>query len=348
VIIFLKYAIWILAILLLGIGVFFFYSTITEYHPEKATDIYKSTKKISLLDSSLYSVLSWNIGYAGLGANMDFFYDGGNKMRDSKGNTLNNLTEIGNFLKSNDSLNFILLQEVDISSHRSYSINEKDYINSMLPDYSSFFGINYRVNFIPVPLKNPMGKVCSGIVCYSKHESQLVTRFSYPGSFNWPKRLFMPKRCFLESRFDLSNGQQFILINTHNTAFDDGSLRYAEVNYLQEHVMKEFRNGNYILIGGDWNQIPVRFKPNFTLPFDTLSNCYFPKNFLIDWNISYLDTIPTNRQLQSCYIVGKTLTTVIDYFISSPNIEIISKQVVDLKFKNTDHQPVILTFKFKR
>lgn len=35
-----------------------------------------------------------NIGYAGLGDNMDFFYDGGRRVRDSRERTARNLKEI--------------------------------------------------------------------------------------------------------------------------------------------------------------------------------------------------------------------------------------------------------------
>jgi hypothetical protein len=101
------------------------------------------------------------------------------------------------------------------------------------------------------------------------------------------------------------------------------------------------------LIGGDWNQSPAGFKPNYSLPFNTTDEYYLPAYFLKKWTISYPDEIPTNRQLKSSYNEGKTPTSVIDFYISSPNIQIISKRAVDLKFKNTDHQPVFLTFKFK-
>lgn len=337
---------WILLILTVGIGLFFFVATIKEFRPQKVTLLYKSNSKTCLSDSAIFSVLTWNIGYGGLGSNMDFFYDGGTHMRDTKENTIKNLDEIRNFINSCDTLDFIMIQEIDSSSKRTYHIDEMTFIDSALTQYTGFMALNYKADFIPVPLKSPMGKVNSGIACFTKHQAQSIRRYSYPGSFSWPKSLFMPKRCFLECRYNLTNGKEFILINTHNTAFDDGSLRSAEVTYLQDFALQEYNKGNYVLIGGDWNQTPAGFTPKFKQPFDTDNAIYLPREFLNDWNIAYLDNIPTNRQVKKPYQEGITPTTVIDFFIVSPNIQVLSEQVIDLKFENSDHQPVMLTFKF--
>jgi len=42
-----------------------------------------------------------------------------------------------------------------------------------------------------------------------------------------------------------------------------------------------------------------------------------------------------------------TPTTLIDFYMISPNIEAISVQTKDLDFKNTDHQPVFAKFVLK-
>ena len=71
-----------------------------------------------------FTFLSWNIGYAGLGKEMDFFYDGGGKVRPSKEQFENYLSGIKKTLKENNKVDFIFLQEVDISSKRSYYVDE--------------------------------------------------------------------------------------------------------------------------------------------------------------------------------------------------------------------------------
>jgi len=106
-------------------------------------------------------LLTWNIGYACLDKEMDFFLDGGTKVITPENKCLENLNEIGNLLKRNDSIDFIFLQEVDRKSKRSYYLNEYDTIRNKLNDHFPFFAKNYDVFFVPKPILNPMGKVLS-------------------------------------------------------------------------------------------------------------------------------------------------------------------------------------------
>ena len=72
---------------------FFVFSWIAEYRPAgRETTLYDKTEPEYLPDT--LTVVSWNIGYAGLGDNMDFFYDGGRRVRDSRARTAQNLQEI--------------------------------------------------------------------------------------------------------------------------------------------------------------------------------------------------------------------------------------------------------------
>jgi endonuclease/exonuclease/phosphatase family metal-dependent hydrolase len=343
---FIKYTVLFIATLFLLFILFLVYSSLTEFRPEKKIVLKENISSELLTDTALFTVLSWNIGYAGLGAGMDFFYDGGTTTRDSRSNTINNLKEIGKFLKSNDTIDFMLLQEVDLSSKRSYYINEKEYFDSLLPEFIGDVGINYKVGFVPAPIFNPMGKVKSGIVTYTALPSWRVSRIAYPGSFPWPKRLFVLKRCFLENRFNLPGNKEFVLINTHNSAFDNGLLRSKESEALQAYVKQEFEKGNYVLIGGDWNQTPVGLITQFTQPVDTNMLVYLPKDFLKGWKIACVTEKPSNRNLQKAYNPKETLTSLIDFYIVSPNIEICDLKLIDLKFQNSDHQPILLSFRF--
>ena len=119
-------------------------------------------------------IVSWNIGYAGLGNDMDFFYDGGKRMRTSQARTVENLQRILRFLqrRTADSarVDFILLQEVDLDSRRSYGINEYDSLRRALPGYESWMGLNYVADFVPIPLTDPMGRVKGGVATFSRSE----------------------------------------------------------------------------------------------------------------------------------------------------------------------------------
>ena len=326
--------------------VFLTYSTIFEFRPPDRINIFSSEQCDTLNDTSMFSAMIWNLGYAGLGANMDFFYDGGRHVRDTRDHVIRNFDSITSLIADNDTLDFILIQEIDLRSKRSYRINQFGKLDSLLNRHTGFFGINYKADFVPVPLYSPMGPVRSGIATYSTFVPRTVDRFSFHGDFSWPTRIFMLKRCYLVSRYPLANGKEFILVNTHNSAYDDGSLRAGQIRELEKFSLDEFEKGNYILIGGDWNQSPAGFQAAYDHVFDTVDVSYLPSDFLPGWNQLYSASCPTNRRIITSYDPCTTPTTVIDFYLASPNIVSYSIQVIDLGFMNSDHQPVLLSFAF--
>jgi len=327
--------------------IFLTYATIADYKPEPTELVYQSEKPDFLNDTIEYNLMIWNIGYCGLDKSMDFFYDGGKAVFSTKENVSQNIENIGNYIKEKSVLiDFFLLQEVDLNSKRSYYNNEQELIQSKIPDYKSFFGKNYESFFVPVPIKKPYAKVLGGLVTYSIYEPSNSTRYSFPGGFAWPKRLFELDRCFLVNRYNLVNGKELLIINTHNSAYDDGTQRKEQMEYMKNYLLDEYKSGNYIIVGGDWNQCPSNFKADFTdYKMDTLERMDISAELLPDWNWVYQNKIPTNRRLQIAFDKKNTLTTVIDFYLTSPNIEVLDVFAEDLEFENTDHQPVFMSIK---
>jgi endonuclease/exonuclease/phosphatase family metal-dependent hydrolase len=338
----------IITIALSAVIAFLILATFTDYKPKKMEMLAKYPESDLLNDTIELNAITWNIGYAGLGNNMDFFYDGGKRTRDSKQRTVQNLKAIVNQLKILSKTDFILLQEVDRNSKRSYYIDQYDTLTHCLTNYYPFFGKNYMVPFVPVPLLRPMGKVVSGIAILSHYLPTNTYRNQYPGSFSWPKNLFMLDRCFLVSRFRLRRGKDLVLINTHNSAFDQkGTLKKEEMESLRKFVLSEYQSGNYIVAGGDWNQCPPKLQPRFK-NFDKTNATYIASNFLPpDWKYNYVDSIPTNRSVVSNYNPELTPVTVIDFFVTSPNVTVKKVKTLPLHFENSDHHPVMITFTFE-
>ncbi|MBN1117747.1 MAG: endonuclease/exonuclease/phosphatase family protein [Bacteroidales bacterium] len=326
------------------------FGTITNYKPEPIENISRIEGDFYLEDTGkVYTAAIWNIGYAGLGANMDFFYDGGEKVRDTKENVRTNLNYITQWVRIIDTIDFILLQEVDEKSKRSYRMNQLEEINLSMAQHFPFFAYNYNVKMVPLPFLRPMGKVKSGLLSLTMHVPQQTDRYSFPGNYSWPKSTFMLDRFFLVNRFKLMNGKEFVLVNTHNSAYDDGSLRAEQMGYLKIFLNEEQKNGNYVLVGGDWNQCPPSFKDNFTgHVFDTSNVSYVPENYLDNsWQWIYDNSEPTNRRVMTPYTKGKCPVTLIDFFLASGNIEVLNCQTVPMNFKFSDHQPVVISFRFK-
>ncbi len=301
------------------------------------------------LDSSL-SLVIWNIGYAGLGEESDFFYDGGNAVRMEKETVRKNIQGIYEFVTSNDSIDIFMLQEVDYNSKRSYGINEYDHLSKSMGDYSYSSCLNYNVGFVPVPYLNPMGGVEAGLVNFSKFAPSESVRYQYPSSYSWPNRIYFLDRCCLLNRYSLENGKALVVINTHNSAYDDGGMKKVEMDYLKDLVTKEYEAGNYVIVGGDWNQCPPGFKVDKFIPENTNVNelpSRVSDNFLANWGWAYDPAFPTNRSLKAPLDHAKTPKQLIDYYLVSPNLDVRDCRTMALQFKYSDHEPVYLKVALK-
>ena len=338
----------ILIIYIIGVLLF---ALITEFKPPQVDDINVQDRgKTTIPTDQKLKLLTWNIGYGGLGKEMDFFYEGGQKVRPDKALSTKYLQGISEFLSNQDSLDFILLQEVDYNSKRSYTINQAEVFSNILSNSSQISAINYFSKYVPVPYFNPMGKVLSGLTTFSKYKPSGASRISTPGKYSLPKRLFMLKRCLLISRYAVDNGKELVLINLHNSAFDDAKeLRKEEMNMVKQIISEEYEKGNYIIAGGDWNQNPHGMQLNKNTKYKTKSVWPIDKEFLpADWSWAFDPSIPTNRDVHEPFNVQLTTCTVLDYFVTSPNIEVLETKTTDLEFEFSDHQPVFTTIRLNK
>ncbi|MBP5455127.1 MAG: hypothetical protein J6Y37_01350 [Paludibacteraceae bacterium] len=342
---------FITAFLALAVGLFFAYATLADYQPQEKEEIFRSERCDTIKVGDTISILSWNIGYAGLDKNMDFFYDGGTKVRPEEEATKNNINQIANFVEKNDSINFIFLQEIDQKAKRSYYFNQVEEIDKRLPSHSSYFAMNYNVKYVPLPIHEPMGSVISGINTLANITPRLAERGAFPFNFEWPRKVFLLDRCFLALYYPLDNGKELVLINTHNSAFDDnGAIRKAELNLFRNFLMSEYDKGNYVITGGDFNQCPLNLNTDFGKePFDFDDYVAIPDTLLPnDWHYVFDNSVPSNRRVVEPYQYGKTKITLIDFFITSPNVDVNYIKCMDLKFENSDHNPIIGSFTLKK
>jgi endonuclease/exonuclease/phosphatase family metal-dependent hydrolase len=337
-----------IAIPALVLAMLIIYASITNYNPPESEVIPVDSGSADILaDTAVYKLMIWNIGYAGLDKSMDFFYDGGEGVRTKEGQLHENLSSINHFLK-NTAVDFCLLQEVDLRSHRSYRTNQVAMLSETM-GCEPFLGSNYDVFFVPLPFSNPLGAVNSGILSLSRLNPVRVERISFPGQYPWPKQLFMLDRCFLVMHHPVSGGRELLVINTHNEAYDNGSIRDQQMAYLNTYVQEAYRKGNFVVVAGDWNQCPPGFVPAFEGEvFDTLDYMGIDENYLSpDWKWVYDNRVPSNRRLDIPYMKGKTRTTVIDFALFSPNLVPDACHTIDLGFENSDHQPVLFSFTFQ-
>jgi len=343
----------ILLILILAIGSLLGVLTLTEYKPgniEKLTLKGQAFDEVNL--SKEIKLLSWNVGYCNLGASADFFMDGGTKVVSQTKEEMDaNIDKITEKIKEVDA-DVTLLQEVDRKSYRSYNVDEEDIFSTSFSDRLSSFAYNHKVMFIPYPIP-PLRNVAAGLMSLSGLKIESAERISLPSPFKWPSSTCNLKRCLLVERLPISGSdKKLVVINLHLEAYDDGSGREAQNQYLVEIMEKEYEAGNYVIVGGDFNQT---FSDVDVSKYEVgAEGVWRPGVFdttrvMQNFN-TYMDaSVPTCRSLDRAYDKDDKNFQfyVIDGFIVSNNVEVVSAKTIGLGFENSDHNPVEMVVKLK-
>ena len=336
----------VLAVLLAAVVLLFAWLTITEYRPDPVTELdVVSSEEGSLIPSDReLSIMSWNIGYAGLGEDSDFFMDGGTGVQSAdKEQVLEYLGGVEDVL---DDMwpDLIMLQEVDVDSTRTYHIDE----SAVLARSQRVHALNYSCGFVPYPLP-PIGSVHSGLFTTTDYTIDNAERISLPSPFKWPVSTANLKRCLLVSYLPIDGSdKQLVLVNLHLEAYDDGEGKIAQTNQLRDFITSEYEKGNYVIAGGDFNQV---FPGSLDIYPNTHPENWEPGILAEDtapegWTLAYDLSVPSCRLLNQPYDVSDAENTqhyVIDGLILSPNVQLKTVETVDAGFENSDHNPVLVT-----
>lgn len=340
----------LLVVVLAAAGLILWLS-VTEFKPTPVESVETSASgELDKVDpGEELQILSWNIGYGGLGAGSDFFMDGGKDVRSAdKEQVLRYLDGIKTSIQALYP-DVVLLQEVDVDSGRTYRIDQSDY----LALDASAHAMNYACDFVPFPLP-PLGRVYSGVFTTTQGLAiDEAERISLPCPFQWPVRTANIKRCLLVSYLPIEGSdKQLVAVNLHLEAYDGGEGKIAQTKMLKELIEGEYAKGNYVIAGGDFNQIfpgGLEAFPN-THP-DLWTPGLLEEDMLADgWHFAYDLAVPSCRLLNQPYNPADTENTqyyVIDGFILSPNVELLAVEGVDLDFANSDHNPVLISVKLK-
>lgn len=346
----------LLLIVLLYLGGVLAYGTATDWQPEEELviePVRNAGKRV--IEDSILSFVIWNLGYGGLGEESDFFYDSGNlffsggqMVRAPEEYVEKNNRGIRDFVGRTRS-DFFLFQEVDYRSRRSYYTNQFTAVAELLPGYYAGFAPNYQVDYVPIPLLEPWqayGATYSGLATYSRYQPRSSRRLQLPGAFSWPTRIFQLDRCLAVHRYPVANDRELVVINVHHSAYDaDGSLKSAQMAFLRELCIEAYEAGSYVVVGGDWNQVPPFFQYDSFMPgrsgeYEQIA--VDPAFLPADWLWAYDPQTATNRKINEPYQAGTNFITLIDFFLVSPNVQVLNVKAIDLQFQYSDHQPVYL------
>lgn len=328
------------------------YLSITEFKPEAIMPaIASSDKNLAVIDKDELSIMTFNTGYAALGKKESFILDGGEGCgANEKASVIKNMEGIEAILKANPA-DIYMLQELDQPSHRSFDINQILAYEETLGNYEWRYAQNFLCKFVPYPFQQPMLDIDSGIVTYSKYQISEANRISLPNPFTWPISMANLKRCLLLTRLPIKDSdKELVIINMHLEAYDDGEGKIAQTKLLLDTIQEEYLKGNYVIAGGDFNQIfpevETIIKPTSEwVPgkLDPLPAEYQDLRYVYD------EDLETCRLLNQAYDPSSELTQLylIDGYIVTPNIEVQKIETINANFEYSDHNPVMMDVKLK-
>lgn len=354
----------LLGCLVVFIGAYVIYMQIHYYRIKDYQSLpikQKLNHSNKLQTNTTYSAATYNVGFGAYNQKFSFFMDTG-KMKDgtktqgkygkaeNEAAVLQNTNgEINTMKKIN--ADFMLFQEIDVDSSRSYHVNQVKKMSQNFANYEEIFANNFHSPYLLYPLNDPHGAVQSGLLSLSKYPVEQATRRKYPVSTSFITKFTDLDRCFTVMKIPVTNGHKLILINSHMSAYDKGGkMRVKQLKLLNSVMESEYKKGNYVIVGGDFNhtfgrKMLTHFKSQQEIPdwVSVLSS----KDLAPDIHMVHAkneNTVPTCRGTDMPYQKGKTYTTVIDGFLVSKNVQATSENI-NTEFAYADHNPVKLSFK---
>ena len=295
-----------------------------------------------------YTLLTWNFGFGAYSDDFSFFMDGGTRARAFSRQAVEENTAAMAARIRELAPDFVLLQEVDVNSDRSWHVDQRAMLAEAFPEMSSCFAVNYDSPYLFYPFHEPIGRSLSGVLTLADAQVDGAVRRSLPLE-SGPARLTDLDRCYTVCRLPLENGAELCLYNVHLSAYtSDGSISVEQARLLLDDMAAEYARGNYALAGGDFNKDLLG---DSGAVFGVSGADYawaqpFPAELLPEGVSLYAPrNAPSCRLADAPYRPGTTFVLTLDGFLASANVEVLFCETLNEEFSHSDHNPVLLRFR---
>lgn len=202
-------------------------------------------------------VMSWNVQYMA-SKRYVFWYDlldeSGPDKKPSREAIAATFKEVARVIREEEP-DVILLQEMDDNAARTYKEDQLARLLALIPaDYKSHSSAFYwKSSFVPHP--KIMGRVGMKLSTISKYKiGQSIRHQLALRRVGALRQRFELKRAILETRLPVKGGKDFILMNTHLSAFAQGEdTMQRQVRQVRSLLDKYTGEGFHWIIGGDFN-----------------------------------------------------------------------------------------------
>lgn len=231
---------------------------LSTFHPAPVEEVvvHNSDSTPQLKAGQTLSLLSWNVQFMAGNRNNHFFYDNGpDPWPDA--NTVETVTrEIAEFLREQDA-DIVMLQEVDDLAARTHLRDQTQALLSYLPQYTAYTETFYwKAAYLPHPAIQ--GRVGMKLVVLSKYRLEGASRHALSSitTDDLLTRQFNLKRAMLQAQLAVEGGPPLTIINTHLSAFAQGSdTMTRQIKEVMTHL-NALPEGTPWILGGDFNLLP--------------------------------------------------------------------------------------------
>ncbi|MES1202848.1 MAG: endonuclease/exonuclease/phosphatase family protein [Pseudomonadota bacterium] len=286
------------------------------------------------------AVLTWNLGYGGLGAESDFVADGGTHFFPPSPQAVSrNIAGIIDTVKSIEA-DVYVFPETAKPSALNYWHDLLGALRKIMPNTTRVFSADILTRYLPWPLRFE-----HGMAMYSR---RAVGTLNVEPLTREPDKIagFISRDYTVRIiRVQVEGKPDWVILGVHLAAFDkNAEIRRKQLAEVMRYATMLHERGSPVIVAGDFNLVlsQTRFKTTTEPKYlGWIHN--FPMDALpAGWRIGADPRISSVRTNERPYKAGENYTTVIDGFIVSPDVEIEGVTTRDLGFAFSDHQPVLL------
>ena len=306
-------------------ALFFFWGSSPTLDEKEYAKIITHDYKSTVSNDSVYSIVTYNIGYlSGMTNNLAVAKP--KKMFDD-----NMQKVISEFKKVNPDI--IAFQEIDYNAARSFEVDQENEIAKLGYNYAAR-GVNWDEHYVPFPYWPPsmhFGKIVSGQSILSKYELKDYERIVLERVADNP---FYRDALYLDRLVQVVkvqlDGKEVVVINLHLEAFDK-STRIRQMEYVI-NLFNKYKKQYPTILLGDFNSRARDTSAGIQQIFkiDGVGNAAFNA-------VNPANTFDTKDPFER-----------IDYiFYTENSIEYVSGKVLNDFEQASDHLPVEMQFRLK-
>lgn len=263
------------ALLLIGIAALLSWVFTSTYQPRpvQKEEVVSAADLAPLQPGQTLKVLNWNVQFLAGNANNRFFYDGGTDPWPAREVVEEVGRKIVAFIKA-ESPDVVLLQEIDQGADRTYLLDQQAMLLDSLPEYRAHAATFYwKADYVPHP--DIAGKVGLKLLVLSRYPISDAKRYALPSisTDDFITRQFNLKRALLEVSLPVAGSRDLKIINTHLSAFAQGSDTMArQIAMIDEYLQILEAAGDPWILAGDFNllpdtdayaRLPARYQANY-------------------------------------------------------------------------------------